>query len=128
MAKAFESRGLHRNAIMYVERSPERAHSAQERGYLSVSGDATDLARLRIAGTATALKIIVCVADSEAAAVVAAIKRTGAHASLSAVIEHPSAKPDVLSAGCEAVIVLSEIAGQLLAESAFLPRMDTKVD
>nr|MBA2725886.1 NAD-binding protein [Actinomycetota bacterium] len=128
VADAFEKGGCPRGAIGFLERSPHRADIARRQGFLSVSGDATDVARLRIAGVGNAAKIIICVGDDESEAVTTAIRQASANVSVTAVLDRPSVQAAVISSGAHSVLVLSEIAGQLLAESAFLPRRDTRRD
>jgi len=128
VANAYEQRGLQGCDIAIVERSEEGVGQARSRGFGAVFGDATDPARLRIAGAGTTAEIIICVADDATAAVTAAVRKVAPCASIKAVVEHSEAAIAARSEGANLVLVLSEIAGQVLAETAFLCSAETRPD
>ncbi len=121
MANAFANAGLPFQAIAVIDRSSERADAARQRGFRIVCGDAADQARLRVAGAGTASEIIICVSDCTAPAVAAAARSIAPEAVIKALVEEPGTATAVTAAGANLALVLSEIAGQLLAKTALLP-------
>ncbi len=124
--KAFERRGLSRSSIAVVEWSPQRADAARALGIRSICGDASELARLRLAGVGTALEIVICVTDDHAPAVAGAVRHVAPQAGLSAVVKKPETGYAVKKAGVDTALVLSELAGQLLAEAAIQALTETR--
>lgn len=84
--------------------------------------DATDLRGLRVADAGTAPEIIICVDDVTSPALFEAVRQISPEGTISVVVREPSAAAAAVAAGARTAISLSDLAGQLLAESAYLPR------
>ncbi len=95
-------------------------------GVRAVVGDARDSSRLRIAGAGMASEIIICVSDETAPAVTAAVREMGCRTIIKALVEGPEAGEATAAAGANVTVVLSEIAGQQLAEISLQAEVGTK--
>lgn len=121
VAKAFVRRGILSQDIAVIDVLASKANAARETGHRSVCADATDLHGLRVAEAGAAPSIIICVNDATALAVLGAVRSVSPAAIVSVVVRAPSIAAEARAAGANTAIALSDIAGQLLAESAFLP-------
>ncbi len=126
VTKGLDRCGVPRSAIAAVDWSDRRVEAARLAGVCAVLGDARDSSRLRIAGAGTASEIIICVPDDIAPAVAAAVRGIGRGAFIKALVEKTQAAEATAAAGANLIIVVSEIAGQLLAETVFRAEVGTR--
>ncbi len=126
VAKAFQDRGLPTRCIAVIERCAAKADLAREAGHQSVCGDARNQNRLRVAQAGAAQEIVICVDDTSAPTVARSLRTVSPGAFIKVLAQEAAAAEPTRAAGADLVLVLSDLAGQLLAESAFLSLPETK--
>ncbi len=124
--RGFDQCGVPRAAFAAVDWSDKQVEVARLAGVRAIVGDARDSLRLRVAGAGTASEIIICVSDENAPAVTAAVREIGCETIIKALVEGSEAGEATAAAGANVTFVLSEIAGQQLAEISLQAEVGTK--
>lgn len=121
MADAFVCRGILPQDIAVIDILADRADAARRKGYRSVCGDAEKLISLRVAQAGIASEIIVCIDDATAPKVTEAVRKVAIDGPIKVVVHSEEAAAAARAVGVQTAIALSDLAGKLLAESAFFP-------
>lgn len=103
--------------ISIIDLDHERFEGARLQGYRSIAGDASLVRTLRIAGVGGAADIIICMDAPAATSVVRATRMLSSLARVQVVVSGKSDREALLDAGADDVLVLSALAGALLAQS-----------
>lgn len=109
-------------SLVVVDREPERAASARQRGYLTVVGDATEDAVLREAGVERA-RVLIAAADSDAGNTFVTLGARAMNPQLFIIARagSDSAEQRMRTAGANRVISPYLIAGRRMALAALQP-------
>lgn len=102
--------------IWVVERDHDRAEVARRRGLNVVCGNAADSHTQRIARVGSAADIAICIDPPETEAIVRVARSLSPTAHIQVGISEPSCLREITSAGANRILVLSTIAGKLLAD------------
>lgn len=109
--------GIAPHGITVLERDEQRLAEARARGLSTVYGDATHASRLRVAGIGTAHAVAIAVGDAGAAAVLRAVKAIQTEIRTYVLLHGPERQPLLHALGADAIVVVSEVAGKMLAEA-----------
>lgn len=107
----------HPQDIIVIERDFKRLEEANARNFRTVFGDAAELRTMRMAQVGTARDVIVCVGGPRGADVVRAARKAAPAAYIRAGAPTPEFRDALIAAGADEVIVISDVAGVLLARS-----------
>ena len=103
--------------ITVIERDFTRLEAARAYNYSTVFGDASEARTLRIAQVGTARDLFVCVGAPGGSAVVKAARGIAPEAQIRVATPTPEFRNALIAAGADDVIVISDVAGMLLARS-----------
>lgn len=103
--------------IIVIERDFARLEAARANNFSTVFRDASKLKTMRIAQVGTARDVIVCVGGPGGAAVVEAARKLSPTARIRAATPTPEFRDALNAAGANDVVVISDLAGLLLAQS-----------
>jgi voltage-gated potassium channel len=103
--------------IMVVDRDISRLEHARLREFKTVFGDASVAGTLRIAQVGVARDILVCVGGQDGAKVVSIAREIAPTAYSRAGTPTPEFREALLAAGENHVVVVSDVAGVMLARS-----------
>ncbi len=108
--------------ILVIDWNPAKVEAARKLGYSFILGDATSLSSLRIAQAAAAAAILVCVDDGAALTIIRQAHCAAPQTPIKVVLKDKANKEAAMQSGASEVLVLSQLAGNLLAESALKTR------
>lgn len=103
--------------IIVIERDFARAESARAYNFRTIFGNASELRTMRIAHVGIADDVVVCVGGPGGSTVVKAAREVAPAARIRAAIPTPEFRDAFIAAGADDVIVVSDLAGVLLARS-----------
>lgn len=104
--------------ITIIERDSAKAEKARKLGHRVIVGDAATPSSLRVAQVAAATEVLVCVGDAAALHIIQHLHRAAPQTIVKVVLRDRTYSQAASEAGASEVIVLSSLAGGLLAESA----------
>lgn len=107
----------HPQDIIVIERDFTLYKTARALNFRAVWGDATDIKTLRVAQVGIAGHVVVCVGDLNGPKVVQTIRELTRSARVRAGASVPQYRNALKAAGADDVVVLSDVAGVLLARS-----------
>lgn len=107
----------HPQDIVVIDHDFMRIEEASSQNFRTVFGDAADLRTMRLAQAGLARDVIVCVTGQHSAAVVRTARKVAPTAHIRAGIPTPEFRDALIAAGADEVIVISDVAGVLLAGS-----------
>lgn len=103
--------------IIVIDRDFAHVEAARAYNFSTVFGDASELRSLRIAKVGIARNVVVCVGGPGGSAVVKAVRKLAPAAQIRAASPTPEFRDAFAAAGADDVIVISDLAGVLLARS-----------
>ncbi len=116
-ARALVLHGRSAGDIWVIEADYSQYQQALKLGYRSVFGDACKLQRLRTVHVGAATEVVISVGDDRAADVTRQVRAIAPSALVKVAIHCGEREKEVLSAGASDVVVISKLAGIMLANS-----------